>query len=432
MLVEFRLKNYGVFRDEQVLRLTASGDDTLIENTFRPGKASGLRLLKSAVIYGANASGKSTFLDAMAFGRHLVLRSAKFEPEESVGVNAFALDTKSGSRPTTIEYTFIHDRVRYQYGFEVNRKRILEEWLISYPRGRPRSLFVRKADSGGSSEYSFSTFLKGEKEKIKELTRPNALFLSVGATFNNVQLKHIYKWFAESLSGVQAGRLRDESLWRRVSLRRLKDEARSELMKNLLKYADLGIVDFAVKEGESILPELPEKASKAVVEAYEKVSEVLRELRPEMPKAADIFMYHSTGDKKIEFPFRMESDGTQQLFYLGGPIIDALVGGDVLFVDEIDSSLHPRLVEAVVELFHNPSTNPDNAQLIFNTHATSLLYMPLFRRDQVWFVEKNEEGASKLYSLLDYRPRKEEAIGKGYLLGRYGGVPVIGDLPKGV
>lgn len=431
MLVEFRLKNFGVFRDEQVIRLTASRDDTLRENTFGTHSRLGLRLLRSAVIYGPNASGKSTFLDAMAFGRYLVVRSARFEPDEQMGIIPFLLDKKSGRKASEIEYTFIHKKVRYQYGFKLNRKRILEEWLISYPKGRPRNLFVRTVKGRSSSKYSFSTYLKGEKERIKDLTRPNALFLSVGATFNNEQLQSVYSWFAESLISVRAGRLRGERLLRRLSLERLKDERYAGPMEDLLRYADLGIVDYSVKEGKGLLEDLPKDLPKPMVEVYEKIGEVIKDLPPEATMSVDISLAHSAGESEIEFPFGVESEGTQQLFYLAGPIIDALLTGKVIFVDEIDSSLHPRLVESIIELFHNSSTNKHNAQLIFATHATSLLYMTLFRRDQVWLVEKDTDGASQISSLLEYQPRKDEAIGKGYLLGRYGAVPIIGDLPKG-
>ncbi|OGO16176.1 MAG: hypothetical protein A2Z14_13885, partial [Chloroflexi bacterium RBG_16_48_8] len=300
------------------------------------------------------------------------------------------------------------------------------EWLISYPRGRPRNLFERTWSENGGSKYSFSSFLKGEKEKITELTRPNALFLSVGATFNNPQLMTVYKWFTDNLMGIQAGRLRE-----RAPIHNMQDEEKNELIKKLLQYADFGIVDFSIRELPFDIDAMPEDAPEEKVQFYKAIMSAFKQL-PVEPKTYEVSVVHSAAEKDLTLSLQDESLGTQQMFFISEPILDALLNGKVLYVDELDSSLHALLVNSLVSLFHDQTINRSDAQLIFNIHSTSLLNMSLFRRDQIWFVEKDQHGASHIYSLLEYRPRKDEALERGYLLGRYGAIPFIGELPKGV
>lgn len=425
MLLEFRVKNFKAFRDEQVFSLIASSDKTHPENVIELPEIKGIRLLRSAVIYGANASGKTTLMDALNFSTSFISGSAKSDPDEKISVKPFLLDDTSRSKSIDFEYGFIQGGVRYQYGFKVNRKQVLEEWLYSYPKGKARKLFYREEKKDKrNGDYSFSTYLKGEKEKLISLTKSNTLFLSVGATFNNPQLSKVYNWFVEKTEGVQAHRVRD-----RIFSEDIPDENRMIQIRELLRYADLGIVDFSMSEKGNILRELPEDAP------IVKISEVMQDYKEKYPeidmRSFDVNMLHSVGNKRIPLSLGEESAGTHQIFSLSFPILEALSKGQVIFIDELDNSLHPMLVQAIVRLFNDPLINTKNAQLVFNTHDTTLLKSSFFRRDQIWFVEKDENSASHIYSLSEFSPRKHEAFEKGYLQGKYGSIPFIGEYPVG-
>lgn len=424
MLIDFSFKNYRAFKDQQAISLVASSDKELLQNTISLDILQDIKLLRSLVIYGANASGKTTVLDALNFCRTLVVNSARYTPEQSIEVNPFLLDNESKGEPVEFEFSFIQDNVRYQYGFKITQKQVLEEWLISYPRGRARKLYQRICHDG-KNNYSFSSFLKGEKEKLIELTGPTALFLSVGATFNNQQLLKVYKWFSEKLVGVKASKI-DLGLF----LRAMNKSNFKSWVREFIKFSDLGIADISIVEEDLKLNKIPHDAPEVIVKFFEFVKDWAEDQKQEGARSLSVKFLHQIGDNLVPFSLDDESDGTKQLLALSLPIINALTKGQILFIDEINSSLHPLLVQSIVNLFQNPEINVLNSQLIFNTHDVSLLDKSLFRRDQIWFTEKDSKGASHIYSLLDFSPRKQEALGKGYLQGRYGAIPFIGELPK--
>lgn len=439
MLIEFRLKNYKSFKDEAVLSLVASSDKTNYENLLSCPDDNSLRILNSAVIYGANASGKSSLFEAFEFSKGFVQLSAKNNPSDVIKVRPFLLDEKTKSEPSKFEFIFIREGIRYQYGFSATRKAIQEEWLITYPKGRPRKLFerklvkedVKKNKTDFKYSYKFSSFLKGEKDKLVELTHPSALFLSVGATFNNPQLIKAFKWFEEMTEYVGSGDFVEPQVFKFLA----KNLALTENIKKLVKFADLGIEDYSFTETDISKNELPENAPESMKKLFEAIQLVVDEaektssdINTKMYRAR---MVHRAGEKLIPLPWNDESDGTRRLFGMSAPIFDAINNGKVLFIDEIDRSLHPLLVKELVALFQNKKFNPKNAQLIFNTHDTSLLGAGTFRRDQIWFLEKDQTAKSHLYSLLEFSPRKEEALEKGYLQGRYGAVPFLGEYPFG-
>lgn len=420
MLLEFRFANFRCFRDEQVFSLVASSDKSHPGNVVELPIRKGLRLVKSAVIYGANASGKTTLLDALSFFIQYVRTSASEKPAKGIAVDPFLLDSSSGTSPSSFEATFVaEDGVLYQYGFTLDRTRVLKEWLNSFPMGRPRRLFRRLADDEGEV-FDFGSHLKGEKEKLRELTRPTVLFLSVGATFNNPQLSAVYSWFSEDVGGVQAGRV-NEGLWLPFAMGK---EEHFGKVRELLKNADLGIVDFSFRETAASYDDLPEDAPEAFRNAWKVLMEGVAESEP---RRLNVEVMHQGAERSVGFDLRRESNGTRQLFVLSFFILSKLAKGGVLFVDELDASLHPKLVQALIKLFHDPQANPKDAQLIFNTHDTTLLSAEIFRRDQIWFVEKDADGASCAYSLLEYSPRKDESLERGYLQGRYGATPFLGE-----
>lgn len=412
MLVEFRVKNFKPFQDECVLSMVASSDKSLAENTI-PTKLFGQnKLLRSVVVYGANASGKSSLIEAMGFMRDLVIDSNKHNSDDEIPRQPFLLDSKSHQLPSEFEVTFMHHGIRYQYGFSVDQQRVHEEWLLAYPKGRAQTWCQRTLNTDNDTyDWYFGPNFRGEKKPLKEQTKSNILFLSKGDNLNNQQLTSVYKWFAHEFKFVESRR--HGELRHYTATRSKEDPSFYARLQRLLQIADLGITDVSVQEKNLVVEDLPAHLQ-FLSSALEGGSQV------------EIKMLHETkeGDK-VPLSLNVESLGTQQFFAMGGPLIDTLLNGYILCVDELDDSLHPNLVRALVSMFHNPELNPHHAQLIFNTHDTTLLDSSLFRRDQIWLIEKNSAGASHLYSLLDYSPRKDEALAKGYLLGRYGAIPFI-------
>ena len=425
MLVEFRVKNFRSFRNEQVLSLVANSDKTLNENCFEIGK---LRLLKSVGIYGANASGKSNLIKALNTMQELVSDSADFKPGKDLPNKAFLLDDNSQKEPSSFEVTFFHNGIRYQYGFTVTSKRFQEEWLTAYPKGAAQAWYSRCFnEKTGYYDWKYSNFLKGEKARLADKTRENALFLSVGAQWNNKQLTTVYEWFKDNLRIVPP-----KDHFKPVTAEMLLDvekekDAREELYEfvtNALQDADLGIqgvnvekVKFDRKQinfPDEILPEIREK--------------ILKRLEKERPLKVETIHRNVDSGEDVRMSLEDESDGTQRFFQLLGPWLETVLNGYTVFVDELEASLHPLLTRELVKFIQSPNSNKTGAQLIFSTHDTTLLDPELFRRDQIWFTEKDKDGATNLYSTSDYkerRPRKGEAMQRGYLSGRYGAIPIL-------
>jgi len=419
MLVEFKVANYRSFREEQTLSLVASRDTQLRENCVDQGN---LQLLKAVGIYGPNASGKSNFIKALDVMRAIVLGSADNQPGRKLPVQAFLFDSESREKPSTFEVTFYHEKVRYQYGFTATSERIHDEWLLAYPKGRAQTWYERTSNR---DDWKFGSFLKGEREKLKDKTRDNVLFLSVGAQWNNKQLTTVYEWFGRMLRVMPAG-----SSWAPVTARMLlraeDDEEDREslyrLIEACLQAADLGIYGIKVKEEEVAKPEFLAEMAEGVRDVFDVVWKDLKE-----SLGIKIEMLHKDvkRGKKVPLPIQEESDGTKRFFELLGPWLQALRFGVTVFIDELEASLHPLLTRELIKYIQHPEVSSEGAQLIFTTHDTTLLDPELFRRDQIWFTEKDKHGSTRLYSMLDYKPRKGEAMQRGYLSGRYGSIPII-------
>lgn len=414
MLVEFRIKNFRSLRDEQVLSLVASTDKTLLDtHALDTGLKAAPHLLKSAVVYGANASGKSNLIKALQFMRGVVLESANLQPGQTFGrLQPFRLDAASGSLPTEFEVTFILNGVRYQYGFAMNAQRIVSEQLLVYKAFKPQRWFERRFDTESSKDvYEFGSSLKGAKNLWEGATRPNALFLSVAVQLNSEALRPVFDWFANRLVIFNE----QSPLSPQFSMQMLKQEAQRKAICEFLRAADISIADIEVATKQAMVHTI--NFDLATGKREEAASE----------QAVDeVKFHHITEHGNAVFDLMDESSGTRNLLLLTGPILDILNKGLTLVVDELDTSLHTLLVQALVRLFHRPEVNTGGAQLIFTTHDTSLLdAYGLFRRDQVWFVEKRSDQSSSLYPLLDFSPRKNEALERGYLQGRYGALPYL-------
>jgi len=414
MLVEFRVKNFRSIRDEQVLSLAGSKDKTLIDtHAVTTGVSAIPSILRSAVIYGANASGKSNLIKALQYMRGVVLESATLiQPGQTFGVQPFRLDKSSAKEATEFEITFLLGEVRYQYGFSMTPERIVGEHLLVYKSFKPQRWFERYFDADSGKEiYEFGSSLKGPKNLWENATRPNSLFLSMASQLNSEPLRAVFEWFSSQLVIFNE----TAKLNQGISIRMLGETKDKREICDFLTAADISISDIDVETRK-----VPGQALHVDMAAGK------TEMREEEIEEHKIRFHHVTENGEAVFELADESSGTRNLFFLAGPVLDILSKGPTLVIDELDTSLHTLLVRELVELFHKPSVNVGNAQLIFSTHDTSLLDAPdLFRRDQVWLVEKNRDEATELVALSEYSPRKNEALERGYLMGRYGGIPFL-------
>ncbi|MDP2369037.1 AAA family ATPase [Rhodoferax sp.] len=414
MLIEFRVKNFRSLRDEQVLSLVASKDKTLQgTHTRATGLKAAPRLLHSAVLYGANASGKSNLVKALQYMRGVVAESATvIQPGQTFAVQPFRLDAGSAQEPAEFELTFILDDVRYQYGFAMTSQRIVSEHLLVYKAFKPQRWFERHFDSEtGKDIYNFGAGLKGPKNLWEGATRPNALFLSMAVQLNSEALRPVFEWFVNGLVIFNE----QAQLSPQGSIQMLKHAEGRRQICDLLSAADISIADIEV-----VTRKVPGQTVHFDLVAGQ------TEVRAEEMEEHQLRFSHVTEAGKAVFDLMDESNGTRNLLFLVGPIMDILRKGLTLVIDELDTSLHTLLVRELVRLFHRPDVNTGGAQLIFTTHDTSLLdASDLFRRDQIWFVEKKRDQSSELVSLSEFSPRKNEALERGYLMGRYGGVPFL-------
>jgi hypothetical protein len=426
MLVEFRVKNYRSIREEQRLSFVASKDSTLRDShCIATGNAVVPHLLRSAVVYGPNASGKSNLIFALWTMQQLVLTSIQKVMDTTENVvdpctahfTPFRLDAESHQEPVEFEVTLLLDGIRYQYGFAFTAERIQAEWLLVYKTARPQCWFERRYDDElAGYDWTFSPSFKGfkrDKDLWKRSTRPQALFLTVAIQNNNQQLLPLFHWFAQGLIVLPANA--PINLW--PLMQRLGDPAYKASVLDLLRSADTAIGDLQVKKEKqrSILFKL----------APGKPPEIQAPTEDDVDK---IFFGHATEDgRTIWLDGQFESSGTQRFLAYIGPLLDIMANGKLLVVDELDASLHPLLSRAVLRALHDPALAAKKTQLWVTTHDTSLLDPELLRRDQIWFVKKDRAQTTHLYPLSDFSPRKYEALGRGYLDGRYGALPFLSD-----
>lgn len=398
MILEFYVSNYLSIKDGLKISFVATSlKDSLSEsNDMIALSDTGLMLLRSAVIYGANASGKSNVLKAMAFYRHFITDSFKnSQAGEAIDVENFRLNATSIYEPTTMEATFIVGDFIYRYGFEVDSKVVRSEWLYqrtNKKRAKEIEIFYRTEEE--TSVHQKSPLLL---ELVnKRMVRDNALLLSAAAQFNEPKAVNILQWMNDIrvIFGNE-----EEKLWNQA-IKSLDDENLRLRITNFAKYADLGI--------DSIV-----KIDNRIVSNHRQFDDEGRE----------------TSDVAFSFSGN-ESEGTIKYFSLSYPIIDTLDNGKLLIIDELDSKLHPLLVRKIISLFNSAKTNPKGAQLLFTTHDTFLLSAGMFRRDQIWFTQKDSFGATEAYSLVEYKVRSNTLFERDYLLGKYGATPIIGEMER--
>ena len=416
MLIQFSVENFRSIKDEVILSLVAgAGEEHRQRNVHTPtlrGDVPAMPLLRSAAIYGANAAGKTNLIRALDAMREMVVSPSAVDAK--LPVKPFLFDSQCRDEPTQLEVVCIADGVRYQYGFSATQDMVVAEWLHAWPRGRRQLWFDRDSAADGTPSFTFGGKLQGDREVWRRATRSNALFLATAATLNSEQLQPIYDWFKKRLRVAVAG-------WNpNYSAECVQGERKADVMK-LLQAADLAVADLRIIEEEFTPEMLPDDVPTVLREVMKKEldGETIRE----------VHVVHQGTDcaesDLVELELDEESAGTRKMFALAGPWVNTLEAGYVVVVDELHEKLHPALVRFLVECFHDPTLS-NNAQLVFATHDTSILSQDVFRRDQIWFCERNSRHETALTPLSDYHPRKGvENLERAYLGGRYGAVPYI-------
>lgn len=419
MIIQFTVGNFRSFNEKQTINFEGKGISELKTNLFSVGK---YKLLRSIVIYGANSSGKSNLIKALERMRELILSSVKLNDKDELDYSPFLLSTKNKNSSTFFEIVFIKNSFCYRYGFEYNLTEITKEWLFQKKDSKAeKTLFLRAIEGIAVSEE----FAEGIGKETS--TNNNRLFISLVAQLGGEISKKIMDWFRtyNVISGL------DHKDYNGFTTRMLhiKSEGFNESL-NLFKTLKLGFKEIKTEESEFNQVQLPKDLPDNLK------NKLIKELSGKKQITLNTIHYKYDVNGKVNSTIEfdkdeMESEGTNKLIDLSGPIFDTLNFGKILIIDELDAKLHPLITFHIIKLFNNPNTNPNNAQLLFATHDTNLLSNDIFRRDQIWFTEKDEKEATDLYSLYDFnlpdgsKVRNDTNIEKNYIRGRYGAIPFI-------
>ena len=416
MLVEFSIKNWACFRDTQSFQMTTQARSADEDFTFDSGHKRVGRLNRVSAFYGANASGKSRLIEALRFMRYFVEESSNRKINQPIPVEPFLFDASSENQPSEFRIVFLQDRTMYRYGFSLTRDHVLQESLHAVPRdGRTRLLFEREFDpKDEKTQVKWGPSVSGRKQIWVDSTRPNALLVSTAAQLNSEMLQPVLEWF-EKLQLVQKGSIPPGFSMRQIKeVNGFKDKA-----IDFLQAADLHIDNVKI-----VKEKIPEEIRKVL-----QIREANEEDEVKIP---DTFLDAKIGHKKkglktlAWLDIDEESEGTQALFALAGPCIHTIENNQVLVVDELDNSLHPKLLKFLVGQI-NTSEHNSKAQLIFTSHDTTQMDEAL-DKEQIWFIEKDKHQASAITPYSAYQPRDDNATAKRYLSGRYGAVPNLGYL----
>jgi len=424
MLIDLVFRNYRSIKDEQTCSLEASALKLKSGNTFAPIVGNkNLKILKSAVIYGANASGKSNLIRLMWTLRSFILNSAELKAGDSIPdryYDPFLLDVNSRNEATEITINFIpKTKKRHRYIIRYNRTEILYEYLGVYETNWISKIFERK-DANEFVELGDAMKNKKEDKRVNK----NTLFLSKFGSIPNDQLRDIYLYFKEIEVWNIPSIHHINELYNKVQKNFNQPERQKlrEKISKLISVADTKITEVQVLEKpDTDFESLPEKIREIV----------MKDLKFET------FGLHKTfhsgleaGVQRLSFNDQ-ESQGTRSMFAIGGLMLEAFEKEEpaLIFLDEFDNSLHPDLAKFLVELFHNPKVNKNNSQLVFATHETTLLDKKIFRKDQIWFGDKNKYGITEFYSVKDFNDlksvRSDIPFDKWYRTGKFGAVPNI-------
>ena len=394
MLIQFSVENFLSIKEKVVLSLLASKDNEHPNHLIADETN---RYLKSAVIYGANASGKSNVLNAFWFMVNYVLTSHNQQIHKAIDRSPFKFDPETPTRPSSFEVIFTTKGIRYAYGFSVTDKAVIEEYLYYYPNGRQALIFERK----DTKDFRFTVDVD-EQNTLKDRTSANKLYLSVASNWSYSKVIPVLEWFA-SCQIITKNSVADAY---GLEAEQLKDDDYRHVIASMLRVADFGIQSLQMRDTEP---------------APSQRNDIFTNIEA-------IHTVQDTEGNTSSYALNMaeESDGTNSYFKLIGVVKKVLDEGTLLVADEMDAHLHPLLTKHLVSLFNSVEFNPNGAQLIFTSHNTNLLDLDVLRRDQIWFTEKDEQtAATDLFSLYDFSIRKDAKVEKGYLIGRYGAIPFI-------
>ena len=426
MLLNFAVTNYRSIKERQAFSLMAVEGLPHEESLIR--SKDGIQILPVALLFGANASGKSNILRAFGMMRQMVLNSVRLNPDDTLDeYEPFLLDEESRNNSTELEAEFIIKgeggiEHHYRYGLAFSETLITEEWLYIYEGGNETELFSRYRDKVQVNETEFPEG-KGKEDALNS----NRLFLSLIAQLNGTESKEIISWFDRgkfvTASQIEEYRIVTTSLLKhKKNLTALDDIVHFiDTVLTFLSNIDMSITELSIKEEPVALPkELPEEIKKVLYQDGQTSLEILSTHN----------RYNRQGEiigKEIFNIGHNESEGTQKITDLLGLIFLTLVGGRLLVIDELDAKLHPLLTRAIVQLFTNPKINPHGAQLVFTTHDTNQLHLDYVRRDEIWFTEKSPVEATELYSHIEFKDFDQftDNITEQYVNGRYGAIPRI-------
>ena len=422
MLLAFTVSNFLSIKERATLSLMATPIKEFEDsNLWHVHKH---KLLNGAVIYGANASGKSNFIKAMDAMRRLVLHSVDQSSKDFLDLCPFLLCDYTEEKPSLFECSFIIDDKVYRYGFEADNYKLHAEWLFETKSRKEKPLFLRQLDA----IEVMPAFAEGKD--LEERTRDNALFISVVDQFNGALAKKIIAWFDNLITVAAVG----QSSFKSMTLQLMKDPVYKAEILQFFKTIDLNIEDLNLADSGSFTPHSQTKSTRLLGHAFH-VSEEAHSYNSIKAKHQK-FNANNEAIDAVSFDMdSQESTGTNKLFNLMGPLFNVLKNGGILAIDELDSSLHPHITLAIIQLFHSAKVNKNKAQFIIVTHDTNLLQYGHFRRDQIYFVEKDRYGASHIYSLVEFKEegktvRSDRSFEKDYIDGRYGGIPYIKNINK--
>lgn len=436
MLLRFGTSNHRSIREYQEINFTASSlkdseegllsVDNESSDLNESSISSRLKVLPVIAIYGSNAAGKSTLLNALDFYVDSIIEShSRVAKRKGTPHHPFLLDQDSRNSESTYDSDFVINETRYHYGFKVDGERFTSEWLYAFNLNSKRQartvLFHR--DHNETDEFYFGGSLKGDNKRIVKSVRPNSLYISVAAQNSHPTITQIYDYFLNKVSTKLQREVNKIIISRQLNTFFSKSESNKEKAFEFLRSADIGVGDLEFKQ----------------IEQDEDTVNLLKDVKQIFAKHFDgenldafgndhleARLMHSGEDHRL-YPIDLmhESTGTLALLQLLGPVLSSLATGGILIVDELNISLHPVVAREIVRLFSTPDTNPGQAQLFFTTHDTGMLTDGMLRRDQIWFVEKSKAGATKLFPLSDIKVRATDNFEKGYIEGRFGATPLF-------
>lgn len=445
MLIQFSLGNFASFKDETVLNMSPVKSRIMKDHIIKDTNGKNIHLLSIACIYGANASGKTNFVSAIEYAQTYIIEGVK--PNALTGVTPNLLDQEEKRLPARFEFIFKHKKVVYTYGFSLDEKVVHEEWLFGYFSSQESKLFERVTKEDKVELIPGQKLVDGNGSKfinfIAKGTRPNQLFLTEAIQKNVEILKPVMEWFAESLVVIKP-----DSRYLSLAVRVIEDKGFECFLREMLRVADVGIEDIEIEKevfdtekhlkgfNEKIRTDILDKVSSSkfaqiYIQGPDKTFLIIKDDKGQL-------YYHrlKTAHKKsdgnlVTFDTVNESDGTKRLMDLAPMLFDFKNIDRVYVIDELDRSLHTTLARLFIEMcVSRTGSRSSKAQYIMTTHDTNLLDRELLRKDEIWFMEKDRHGSSHLTSLSDYNTSQGLNYENGYLNGRFGAIPLIGDWKK--